>query len=92
MYYNMYYGGGEMATVRLNNEIRNKLSILTEIEKTTKSEIIKKAIIEYYKQHAGDISPFELGKDLFGRYGSDKTLSENYKMKMKEKLHEKHTH
>ena len=30
-----------MATVRLNNEIQNKLFTLTEIEKTTKSEIIK---------------------------------------------------
>ncbi len=81
-----------MTTVRLNNEICNKLSTLIEIEKTTKSEIIKKAIIEYYEQHARDMSPFELGKDLFGRYGSDEALSENYKMKMKEKLHEKHTH
>jgi len=36
MYYNMYYGGDEMTTVRLNNEIRNKLSTLTEIEKNNK--------------------------------------------------------
>ena len=81
-----------MTTVRLNDEIRNKISTLIEIEKTTKSEIIKKAIIEYYELHARDMSPFELGKDLFGRYGSDEALSENYKMKVKEKLHEKHTH
>jgi len=81
-----------MTTVRLNNEICNKLSTLIEIEKTTKSEIIKKAIIEYYEQHARDMSPFELGKDLFGRYGSDEALSKNHKMKIKEKLHEKYTH
>ena len=80
-----------MTTVRLNNEICNKLSTLIEIEKTTKSEIIKKAITEYYEQHARDKGPFELGKDLFGRYGSAKALSENYKMKVKEKLHEQHT-
>ena len=81
-----------MTTVRLNDEIHNKLSTLIEIEKTTKSEIIKKAIIEYYEQHARNISPFELGKDLFGRYGSDEDLSENYKIKVKEKIHEKHTY
>ena len=81
-----------MTTVRLNDEIQNKISALIEIEKTTKSEIIKKAIIEYYEQHLRETSPFELGKDLFGRYGSDKALSENYKTKTKEKLHEKHTH
>jgi len=38
------------------------------------------------------MGPFELGKDLFGKYGSNKALSENYKIKIKEKLHEKHTH
>ena len=81
-----------MTTVRLNDEICNKLSTLTEIEKTTKSEIIKKAIIEYYQQHAGGKGSFEPGKDLFGRYGSYKALSESYKMKIKGKLHEKHTH
>jgi len=33
-----------MTTVRLNNEILNKVATLTKIEKTTKSEIIIKAI------------------------------------------------
>jgi len=81
-----------MTSIRLNNEILNKIFTLTEIEKTTKSEIIKKAIIQYYEKHARDISPYELGKELFGRYGSNESLSENYKMQIKEKLHEKHTH
>ncbi|MHB1252847.1 MAG: ribbon-helix-helix protein, CopG family [Candidatus Humimicrobiaceae bacterium] len=81
-----------MTTVRLNDEILNKISTLIKVEKTTKSEIIKKAIIEYYKQHARDINSFELGKDLFGRYGSNEAISDNYKMKLKEKLREKHAH
>lgn len=81
-----------MTTVRLNEEILNKISTLIKVEKTTKSEIIKKAIIEYYNQHTRDINPFELGKDLFGRYGSNEAISDNYKIKLKEKLHEKHSH
>lgn len=81
-----------MTTVRLNDEILNKISTLTNIEKTTKSEIIKKAIIHYYENHIKDISPFELGKDLFGRYGSKEASSKDYKMRIREKLNEKHSH
>ncbi|MCL5070064.1 MAG: CopG family transcriptional regulator [Actinobacteria bacterium] len=81
-----------MTTVRLNNEILNKIAALTKIEKTTKSEIIKKAIIEYYDMRSKDLMPFELGMDLFGRYGNSKYSSVNYKIKLKEKLHEKHSH
>ena len=88
----MYYGGNNMTTVRLNNEILNKITALTKIEKTTKSEIIKKAIIEYYDLRTKDLKPFELGMDLFGRYGNGKYSSVNYKIKLKEKLHEKHSH
>ncbi len=81
-----------MITVRLSKEILNKINTLIKIEKTTKSEIIKKAIIEYYDIHSKDLMPFKLGEDLFGRYGSNNSLSSNYKIKLKEKLHEKHSH
>ena len=81
-----------MTTVRLDDDINNKLSALKEVEKTTKTEIIKKAIAEYYEQHIAKKSPFEIGKDLFGRYGSGPNLSQSYKKKLKEKLNEKHTH
>lgn len=81
-----------MTTVRLNKDIDSKLSILIEIEKSSKSEIIKKAIIEYYNQHVQEKSSYEIGKELFGRYGSEENLSENYKRKVKEKLDEKFAH
>ena len=81
-----------MTTVRLNDELLNKVSALIKVEKTTKSEIIKKAISEYYDRQLGDINSFELGKDLFGRYGSNETRSDNYKIQLKEKLREKYSH
>lgn len=81
-----------MTTVRLNKDIDSKLSMLIEIEKSSKSEIIKKAIIEYYNQHVQEKSSYEIGKDLFGKYGNEESTSENYKKKVKEKLNEKHTH
>jgi len=81
-----------MTTVRLNDEILNKISALIKVEKTTKSEIIKKAIVEYYNRNEGNINPFELGKDLFGKYGSNEVMSDNYKIQLKEKLREKYSH
>jgi len=81
-----------MTTVRLNDELDNKLGLLKDVEKTTKTEIIKKAILEYYENHIREKTPYELGEKLFGRNGSDESLSKTYKSKLKEKLNEKHSH
>lgn len=78
-----------MTTVRLNKDIEDKLSILTELEKTSKSELIKKALIEYYDNHVKKETPYDLGKDLFGKFGSDEDLSTTYKTKIKEKIKKK---
>jgi Arc/MetJ-type ribon-helix-helix transcriptional regulator len=81
-----------MTTVRLNEEIDGKIRVLMEMEHTSKSEIIKKAIVEYYEQHIGEKTPFELGKDLFGNHGSDSDLSTSYKSTLRKLLDEKHSH
>ena len=81
-----------MTTVRLNDEIDSKLLMLTELEKTSKSEVIKKAIAEYYNSHYQQKSPYEIGAEFFGKYGSDSDLSQNYKKKLKDLLNEKHSH
>ncbi|KGE73222.1 CopG family ribbon-helix-helix protein [Spirochaeta lutea] len=81
-----------MTTVRLNDEIDNKLAQIIEVEKTTKSEIIKKAISEYYEFHYQSKPPYELGLDFFGKYGSDSNLSTEYKSRLKEQLNAKHSH
>jgi len=81
-----------MTTVRLNDDIDNKLSVIIELERATKTEIIKKAIVEYYEQHFPEKTPYEVGKDLFGKYGDNEDLSQTYKSELKEKLNAKHTH
>lgn len=81
-----------MTTVRLNEEIDGKIRVLMEMESTSKSEIIKKAIVEYYEQHVGVKTPYELGRDLFGKHGSDTDLSATYKVKLRKLLDEKHSH
>ena len=81
-----------MTTIRLNEDIDTKLTLLKEVEKTTKTEIIKKAIVEYYEQHIQKKTPYEIGKSLFGRYGSESDLSQSYKAKLKDKLNAKYSH
>lgn len=81
-----------MTTIRLNDELNNKLQILKDIENVTKTEIIKRAITEYYSHHVKDKSPYELGEKLFGKYGDKEDLSQAYKSKLKGKLNAKHSH
>ena len=92
VYYITYYEVIEMTTIRLNEDIDTKLTLLKEVEKTTKTEIIKKAIVEYYEQHIQKKTPYEIGKSLFGRYGSESDLSQSYKAKLKDKLNAKYSH
>ena len=81
-----------MISVRSSDELHRKISILMKIKGTTKTEIIKQAVSEYYVRHAGDVTPYELGSGLFGKYGAGETLSEDYKRRIKGSLHEKHNH
>ena len=60
---------------------------------STKSEIIKIALQKYFETYYNDLSPYELGKDVFGKYGSGQSdNSKNYKLKMKEKINAKFSH
>lgn len=62
-------------------------------KKTTKSDIIKKALNSYLESYFKTSSPYDLGKDLFGNYGSGQSnLSTDYKKMIKEKIHAKHSH
>ncbi len=81
-----------MTTIRLNEDIDNKLALLKEVENATKTEIIKKAIVEYYARHIQKKTPYEIGESFFGRYGSENDLSQSYKAKLKDKLNAKYSH
>ena len=81
-----------MISLRLSPEIEKKLSRIARLEKITKSELMKRALLMYFKTYQEKKSPFDLGKDLFGKYGSGKgNLSRDYKRILKEKLSKKHT-
>jgi len=76
-----------MSSIRLPKDFENRLSDLAQMEKTTKSEIIKRALRRYFESFDQLASPFDLGKDLFGIHGSGKgNLSQDYKKIIKEKI------
>ena len=79
-----------MLTVRLPKEIEAQLEGLSKKQKTTKSEIAKKAIAEYINKNYNN--PYETGKDLFGSDPSEITGgSTGYKERFRSYIHEKHS-
>ena len=82
-----------MTSIRLPSDFEQKLNKIAENENVSKSEIIKEALKKYFENYDKKISPFELGKDLFGKYGSgERNLSKDYKKQVKRKIREKFSH
>jgi len=84
-----------MLSVRLNKSLEQELAIVSRINHKTKTDIIKDALFYYFDmlKVKEKITPYELGKELFGVAGSgDGSLSKNYKKKYKELLDEKYNH
>ena len=78
-----------MFSVRLDDELDKKIQALSEKTKANKSEIVREALTEYLEAREAEEKPYELGQDLFGRFGSGEgDLSATYKRRIKEKLHE----
>ena len=79
-----------MLSVRLPGELEKKVKQLASAEGRTKTEIIRTALEVYVKSKDQAASPYVLGKDLFGKYGSGRgNLSITYKNKVKERIREK---
>jgi len=85
----MYYmkWGAIMFSIRLDEQLNKKIEALAAKEKTSKSELVREALTEYLAAREKEEKSYELGQDLFGRYGSGEgDLSTTYKKRMKEKL------
>jgi predicted DNA-binding protein len=81
-----------MISIRLDSDLEDKLKQIAEAEKLTKSDVIKRALKLYFKEYEHQKSAYELGDDLFGKYGSGKgNLSMDYKIILKSKLNEKYS-
>lgn len=81
-----------MISVRLPEELEDKLNKLAEIEDLTKTDIVNNALENYINEREQKLKPYELGKDLFGSAGTgDKNSSINYKNEVGEKISEKYS-
>lgn len=82
-----------MFSIRLSDELSEKLKQIADADKKTKTEIVKLAIEKYIGEYEKKLSPYTLGKDLFGKYGSGETdRSVNRKQILKDKLRDKFSH
>lgn len=85
-----------MVSVRLDSALEHQLNLVSAQHSKPKSQIIKEALVCYFdllKKESNQKTPYELGRDLFGRHGSgDGSLSTTYKQKIKKKLHDKNAH
>ena len=85
-----------MLSVRLDSSLENQLNLLAQEKSVSKSQIIKDSLTYYFdmlKSKNRQKSAYELGENLFGKYGSRKSdLSTTYKQKLKEKIYAKNSH
>lgn len=82
-----------MVSIQLPQDYEIKLEEIADSENIPRDEIIKKILRKYIDEYYQKTTPFELGKDLFDKYGSGRgNLSQSYKKQLKEKIREKHSH
>ena len=79
-----------MFSIRLDDELEQKIQTMAAKTNVSKSEIVREALTEYFESREAEEMPFEMGQDLFGRFGSgERDLSITYKNRIKEKLNER---
>jgi predicted DNA-binding protein len=80
-----------MTTVRLPIDVEQRLEMLAKKRHTSKSDIIKEALENFFVEAESEKDSFSLGVEYFGKYGSsDGSLSISYKRKIKELINAKH--
>jgi len=84
-----------MISVRLNQHLEQELTLFSQLNQLTKTDIIKNALTYYFQVFKQEKKPtaYELGVNLFGKYGSQEgDLSTTYKQKLKDKINAKNNH
>lgn len=79
-------------SVRLDPRQEEELATASERLGLSKSEIIKQSLDAFLREKQAHLTPWELGKDLFGQEGSGVgDLARNHSKYLKEKLRAKNT-
>ena len=80
-------------SIRLDSELEAELRLRLQREGAALSDFVRDAIREKLAKEPQTSSPYDLGKHLFGRYGSgDPQRSARRKALLREKIHAKHRH
>jgi hypothetical protein len=75
-----------MLTLRLEKKIEEDLSKIARLKGLTKSELVRKSIVEYVSTHAENTS-WKIGEFLFGKYSSGKgNLAEDSEILLRKKF------
>ena len=78
-------------SVRLSDKSETKLRVRTHHTGRPLSEFVREAIEKKLQREAWDGSPYSLGKELFGRYGSgEDNRNTDRKRLIREKISAKH--
>lgn len=78
-------------SVRLEPKLEQQLAAYSVETGKNKSEIVKQALTDFLAKEVPTKSSYELGKDLFGKYGSGKSdLATRRKEYLRDILSEKH--
>lgn len=82
-----------MTSIRLPDKIEKELDQISSEQHISKSAIIKKAITDYVDAYFASKSPYNLGSDLFGKFGNEQTDdSSTYKQQLKGRIDAKRSH
>ena len=75
-----------MITLRLDPELEDSIQRTAELLGISKSELIRKSVADYLSKLSRP-SPWELGKDYFGKYASGQSnLSADRKLLIKKRI------
>lgn len=77
-------------SLRLDSKLERKLNDYARMMGKPKSELIRNLISDFIKKESKNLTPWELGKNVFGHEGSKSgNLSKDRKSILKEKLNAK---
>ena len=80
-------------SVRLDSTLERELDLEARQKRVPKSEVVRLSLIEHFQTRGRRSTPWELGKEVFGRVGSGRgDLASNRKQIVREKLHGRNRH
>lgn len=74
-------------TIRLDPELQEAVDRVAQAQGLTRSELVRECLQHYLEQQQKRPTPWELGKDLFGKHASGRSdLAVNRKAILREKM------